>query len=92
VSSEKRHDLHGCEREPFPGFDEETTYLERVTITTAAKAKGAIADEYLVDPSEIHLSRIYMRWVTDGDDLIGPCWFECSSDHPDAVPFWKDAP
>lgn len=101
MPSEKTYDLHGVKAHPFPGFDEEAIYLERVTLTTAASAREAIAAECLMDPEEIHPSRIYMRWATmgspDSDGQISspsefPCWLECRSDHPDAVPFWKDAP
>lgn len=98
-----RYDLHGCAGEVFSGFNEEVTYLERVTCGDRAEARrcmenqlGDPASDYRMNPQPIH-----MRYVVHGDPELAerrtlvpdvPCWLECESDHPDAVPFWKDAP
>jgi hypothetical protein len=84
-----------------PGFNDEIVYLERVSVTDRDEAAKLIREysgfgsDEEVDPKPIH-----MRWVADGNDPEldeypvddVPCWLECEADHPDAVPFWKDAP
>lgn len=94
--------LHGIERQPFPDFNEQHGYLERVTVSTEREAIAAFADEYRIDKRDIEVRPIHMRWVEEPLDLEDEtpdatavefsCWLECSADHPDAVPFWKEGP
>lgn len=91
-------DLHGIEGQPFPGFDEETTYLERVTIPELGKAIQRIAGEWGLGYDEINPEPIFMRYVVGAEALdwsdgeFPECWLECEPDHPDASPFWRDSP
>lgn len=94
-------DLHGCEKLVFSDWGEEASYLERVTITDEAEARAFLADELCVGEDDLLISAIYMRWATpesgetwttpEGDEYDGG-WSVCEADHPDAVPFWRDAP
>lgn len=91
-------DLHGHQRQPFPDWGEEFTYLERVTVPDQGKAQELYCEElgdYSLDPPE----PIWMRWATSVTDPLlfedlhaewDDGWMECKEDHPDAVPFWKD--
>ena len=88
-------DLHGCAYEPFPDFNEETIYLERVTCVDRPEAQKRMANEYGMEPSELPVEETYMRWaegagVTErSSGEFDAAWLECKADHPDAVPFWK---
>ena len=96
-------DLHGHKGLIFPSFGEDGSYLERVSFVTREAALGEFATEGY-DTEPLNLEPIFMRYV-DGDEakqlmadeqypwIEGPSfWWECSNEHPDAVPFWKDAP
>jgi hypothetical protein len=91
----KRCDLHGCEREPFPETTSdgaeptEAYYLERVNLSEREQAIDRLVEEFGMG-REAHqgLREIHMRWVEGG----AMAWVECPTDHPDAVPFWKDDP
>lgn len=91
-------DLHGIERQPFPNFGEDWSYLERVTVTTAAEARKVLAQESGMNPDEHDPQPIHMRWEqSEHVRERSRCefdegWLECDADHPDAVPFWKDMP
>lgn len=88
------------ERTVTPGFDEEIGYLERVNVTLREEAVKLFTEQWGVCPEEVDPEPIHMRLVADGNDSElednpvpdVPCWLECPADHPDAVPFWKDAP
>jgi|GEM_PF-5980670 len=97
----KQVDLHGIEKQPFPNFGEDWSYLERVTVKTVEAARTILAAESGMNPQEHDPVPIYMRYAVHGDAEVMnretvvpelPCWLECEADHPDAVPFWKDAP
>jgi hypothetical protein len=96
-------DLHGGRGEVGEGFDEETAYVERVTISDPAVVVAMVAEHLGVEPEEVGPpEKIYMRWVEDGNDPEVetapvpdvPCWLECEPAlHPNAaVPFWKVSP
>jgi hypothetical protein len=94
-------DLHGIEKQPFPNFGEDWSYLERVTVKTAEAARTILAAESGMNPDEHDPLPIFMRWTdgedTDPDEFFAgipdlPCWLECPADHPAAVPFWKNSP
>lgn len=91
-------DLHRCAYEPFPGFDEETTYLERVTCVDRSEARKRMANEYGMPESSFPCEEIHMRWGEGAEATersngeFDAAWLECESDHPDAVPFWKADP
>lgn len=94
-------DLHGCERMIFSDWSEEPSYLERVSITDQAEARAFMADELCLGAEDLDPQPIFMRWESpkegetwktpDGFEYDGG-WSECSEDHPDAVPFWKESP
>lgn len=91
-------DLHGCAYKPFPGFDEEMTYLERVTCVDRPEARKRMANEYGMPKSSFPCEEIHMRW-SEGVEAFkrssgefDAAWLECKADHPDAVPFWKADP
>ena len=94
MSSETTYDLHGCERQPFPettadgAEPTENTYLERATVKDREEAVALLSKEYGMAPKCFRPELIHMRWVEGG----AMAWIECKADHPDAVPFWKDAP
>lgn len=94
-------DLHDCEKLVFSDWSEEISYLERVTISDQDEARAYLADELAIPAEDLDLRPIHMRWGTpepgetwktpDGFEYDGG-WSECKADHPDAVPFWKEAP
>jgi len=91
-------DLHGTDGQPFPSFGEDWSYLERMTMTTRGMAQRTLARESGMNPEEHDPQPVYMRF-DDGEQIserthgeYDEGWFECEADHPDAVPFWKDAP
>lgn len=94
MSSEAMYDLHRCERAPFPettpdgAEPTENTYLERATVKDREEAVALLVDEYDMASKCFRPKPIHMRWVEGG----AMAWVECPADHPDAVPFWKDAP
>lgn len=94
--SEEKFDLHGVKGQPFPSFDEYWSYLERVTIINRAEAQKALATESGMNAEEHDPQPIHMRHAEGGEltehSEFGEGWFECEPDHPNAVPFWKDAP
>lgn len=89
------YDLHGCEREPFPETTSdgaeptENTYLERVTLPECQEAVTLLANECGEEPGCFAPKPIHMRWSES--ESIAIAWLECEANHPDAVPFWKDA-
>jgi len=91
-------ELHGIEKQPFPNFGEDWSYLERVTVKTAEAARTILAAESGMNPEEHDPVPIHMRW--EKSDEVRECslhsfdegWLECPESHPAAVPFWKDAP
>jgi hypothetical protein len=95
-------ELHGIEKQPFEDWaNDEITYLERVTIPTHEMAADVLVQEFAVGLDEVNPVPIHMRWVTReaepelfaGMDLFEDAgWLICEANHPDAVPFWKDAP
>lgn len=102
VSSEKTEPKYAV-RTVTPGFDDDVAYLERVHVTDRAEAAKLIKEYSGFGPDEeVDPQPIHMRWITEWDEetegqsvlLVPeiPCWLECPADHPDAVPFWKDAP
>lgn len=93
------HDLHGIEKQPFPNFGEDWSYLERVTVKTRHNAQRILAAESGMNPGEHDPQPVFMRHVSaeDMDERVynegyDEGWLECPADHPAAVPFWKDAP
>lgn len=88
--------LWGIERQVFLGFDSEVSYLERVNYPDEEKALKEFAREMGVDPEDLRLRKIHMRYATGEEALEASygvseeAWLECEADHPDAVPFWKD--
>jgi hypothetical protein len=101
MSSETTYDLHDCERLVFSDWSEEVSYFERATITDRDEACDFLADEIAIDAADLDPKPIHMRWAVpesgetwetpEGNKYDGG-WSECEADHPDAVPFWKDAP
>lgn len=93
---EAKPDLHGIEKQPFPNFGEDWSYLERVTVKTAAAARTILAAESGMNPDEHDPHPIFMRWTRDEQiaeiSEFDEGWLECEANHPAAVPFWKDAP
>lgn len=91
-------ELHGIERQPFPNFGEDWTYLERLTITDRAEAQEILASESGMNPDEHDPQPIFMRYVKGepvrerSHETYDEGWLECSEHDVDAVPFWKDAP
>jgi hypothetical protein len=85
-------ELYGHEGQPFPSFDECGTYIEGVTLTQEQ------AIEVLHDHGfdTVELRGIHMRYASDACEVQeaggegDEGWLECPSDHPDALPFWKD--
>jgi hypothetical protein len=95
----RQEDLHGIEKQPFPSFGEDWSYLERVTVKTVDAARTILAAESGMNPDEHDPVPIYMRWVSKEEtnerllrEGFEDGWVECELAHPDAVPFWKDAP
>jgi hypothetical protein len=101
MGGEKTYDLHDCELLVFTDWSEEVSYFERITITDLDEARAFLADEIAIDAGDLDPQPIHMRWATpesgevwttpEGDECDGG-WSECEADHPDAVPFWKEAP
>lgn len=93
-------DLHGCKELCLRDWNEDASYLERVTIADRDAAIKHFADEFAVAPDELNVMPIHMRWIeNEGKEAIDTDgveyregWIECPADHPDAVPFWKDVP
>lgn len=96
-------ELHGHERLVFPGFDDETNYLERATVTRHREAVRLLRDQGSDwGGCEPKLQRIWMRYgkpETDAQSeslrIYGDgetAWWECNKTDPGATPFWKDAP
>jgi len=101
MAETKAHDLHKMPvGEVTEGFDDEVCYLERVTVKARVEAVKLFMEAGHLAADEVDPQAIHMRWVEDGNDPEIeanpvpdiPCWLECAADHPDAVPFWKDAP
>jgi hypothetical protein len=101
-AGQEKVDLHGCEKLIFSDWSEEPSFLERVTIPDQQEAAAFLAHELcLGGAEEVSPEPIFMRWESappgkpfktpDGFDYDGG-WLECEADHPDAAPFWKDAP
>jgi hypothetical protein len=93
------HDLHGIEKQPFPNFGEDWSYLERETVKTVDAARTILAAESGTNLDEHDPRPIFMRHVSDEEidarlyhEGYEEGWLECEADHPAAVPFWKDAP
>lgn len=94
----KQHDLHGIEKQPFPNFGEDWSYLERVTVKTPEAARTILAAESGMNPDEHDPQPIFMRYEKSDEVRershfeFDEGWLECEADHSAAVPFWKDAP
>lgn len=96
---EQKVDLRGIKGQPFLDFSENHNYLERVTLPDEDEAARRLADYMSVEPGDVSIKPIFMRWATaedtdpDGqvEDIAEfPCWLECPATHPAAVPFWKE--
>jgi hypothetical protein len=90
-------DLHGIEKQPFPNFGEDATYLEAVTLPKVSQAAELLQGEGFDTEAE-NLAAIHMRYSVGPDATeashgeMDECWLECPADHPHAVAFWKDGP
>lgn len=90
-------ELHGIERQPFPNFREDGTYLEAVTVTEHEEAVDLLRDVLgCAWGGTPQLARVHMRYAA-GDEVLEVSggeyedgWIECEADHPDALPFWFD--
>jgi len=99
--TEETPDLHGYERLPLESYDQEITLVERVTLPDREEAIRWLADELGLDAEDLNPEPIFMRWEQappgepfknlDGFEFDDR-WVPCEEDHPDAVPFWKEAP
>jgi hypothetical protein len=99
MSPETKIDLHGIEKQPFLDWSEQETYVEAVTIKTLEEAVAFLAEDMAVEPEELNVRPIHMRWVENEGkeawtDIDGreyrEGWLECDARLRDAVPFWKD--
>jgi hypothetical protein len=94
MEATEKKDLHGHEKLAFPNFSEDGTYLEGVTLNR--EQATAFLREQGFDTAK--LRRVFMRYSSDVDEVQhaggegDEAWLECEADHPDALPFWKDAP
>lgn len=93
------YDLHGHARTPFLDWDEEITYLERVSIPGLDDVKQFLSDEMCVNIDELDPKPIFMRfldrdgtgsWKDESGEMHYSGWWECTEADEGAVPFWKE--